>query len=118
MVNNILTTCTANNSNHNLQSMVIRNGMTAKVTNTLTGTVQVANQFPASLTTLILKTLCQTMLMIACRMNLMLIGQVKLNRYRLIRCSSGRTRMWANAQPDGRPAEHRWCPLFNAAKFG
>ena len=23
--------------------------------------------------------------------------------------------MWANAQPDGRPAEHRWCPLFNAA---
>ena len=27
-------------------------------------------------------------------------------------------RMWANAQPDGRPAKHRWCPLFNAAKFG
>jgi len=27
------------------------------------------------------------------------------------------TRMWA-AQPDGRPAEHRWRPLFNAAKFG
>jgi len=25
--------------------------------------------------------------------------------------------MWANAQPDGRPAEHRWHPLFNAAKF-
>jgi len=23
--------------------------------------------------------------------------------------------MWANAQRDGRPAEHRWCPLFNAA---
>jgi len=23
------------------------------------------------------------------------------------------TRMWANAQPDGRPAEHRWRPLFN-----
>jgi len=22
--------------------------------------------------------------------------------------------MWANAQGDGRPAEHRWCPLFNA----
>ena len=22
--------------------------------------------------------------------------------------------MWANAQPDGRPAEHRWRPLFNA----
>jgi len=29
-----------------------------------------------------------------------------------------RTRMWANAQPDGRPVEHRWHPLFNAAKFG
>jgi len=26
--------------------------------------------------------------------------------------------MWANAQRDGHPAEHRWCPLFNAAKFG
>jgi len=28
------------------------------------------------------------------------------------------TEMWANAQRDGRPAEHRWHPLFNAAKFG
>ena len=28
------------------------------------------------------------------------------------------TRMWANAQPDGRPAKRRWRPLFNAAKFG
>jgi len=26
--------------------------------------------------------------------------------------------MWANAQRDGRPAEHRRCPLFNATKFG
>ena len=26
--------------------------------------------------------------------------------------------MWANAQRDGRPAEHRWRPLFSAAKFG
>ena len=26
--------------------------------------------------------------------------------------------MWASAQPDGRPAEYRWRPLFNAAKFG
>jgi len=25
--------------------------------------------------------------------------------------------MWANAQPDGRPAEYRWRPLFNAAKL-
>jgi len=26
--------------------------------------------------------------------------------------------MWANGQRDGRPAEYRWRPLFNAAKFG
>ena len=26
--------------------------------------------------------------------------------------------MWANAQRDGRPVEHMWRPLFNAAKFG
>jgi len=25
------------------------------------------------------------------------------------------TRMWANAQRDGRPAKYRWRPLFNAA---
>ena len=25
--------------------------------------------------------------------------------------------MWTNAQRDGRPADHRWRPLFNAAKF-
>jgi len=28
------------------------------------------------------------------------------------------TKMWGNAQRDGRPAECRWSPLFNAAKFG
>ena len=28
-----------------------------------------------------------------------------------------KTRMWANAQRDGRPAEHRWRPLFNVAKL-
>jgi len=28
------------------------------------------------------------------------------------------TRMWANAQRDGRPAEYRWRPLFNDTKFG
>ena len=27
------------------------------------------------------------------------------------------TTMWANAQRDGRPAEYRWRPLFNDAKF-
>jgi len=26
--------------------------------------------------------------------------------------------MWANAQRDGRPADYRWRPMFNAAKFG
>jgi len=28
------------------------------------------------------------------------------------------TRMWANAQRDGRLAKYRWRPLFNAANFG
>ena len=28
------------------------------------------------------------------------------------------TRMWANAQRDGRRVERRWRPLFNAANFG
>jgi len=31
---------------------------------------------------------------------------------------NNKTRMWANAQPDGRPAKYRWRPLFNVAKFG
>jgi len=26
--------------------------------------------------------------------------------------------MWADAQRDGRPADYRWRPLFNAIKFG
>ena len=34
------------------------------------------------------------------------------------RIGSSGTRMWANAQRDGRPAEYRWRPLFNATKFG
>ena len=28
------------------------------------------------------------------------------------------TRMWADAQRDGRPDDYRWRPLFNATKFG
>jgi len=36
----------------------------------------------------------------------------------IIRTVSYKTRMWANAQRNGRPAEYRWRPLFNAAKFG
>ena len=30
-------------------------------------------------------------------------------------CTAETTTMWANAQRDGRPAEHRWRPLCNAA---
>jgi len=44
-----------------------------------------------------------------------------LNRFEEIKRSlhfSDNARMWANAQRDGRPAEHRWRPLFHAAKFG
>jgi len=29
-----------------------------------------------------------------------------------------RLEMWANAKRDGRPAEYRWRPLFNAVTFG
>ena len=35
-----------------------------------------------------------------------------------VRQCINQTRMWANAQPDGRPAKHRWRLLFNATKFG
>jgi len=48
-------------------------------------------------------------LMILCSCDLM-----KYENYDYITQS----RMWANAQRDGRPAEYRWRPLFNAAKFG
>jgi len=33
-------------------------------------------------------------------------------------CNIYKLEMWANAQRDGRPAEYRWRPLFNATKFG
>jgi len=32
--------------------------------------------------------------------------------------NTDKTRMWANAQHDGRPSECRWHPVFNAANFG
>jgi len=32
--------------------------------------------------------------------------------------TKNKTRMWANAQRDGRPVEYRWRPLFNTAQFG
>jgi len=35
-----------------------------------------------------------------------------------IHVDATKTRMWANAQRDGRPAEYRWRPLCDAAKFG
>ena len=38
--------------------------------------------------------------------------------YQKTACSFYVTIMWANAQRDDRPAEYRWRPLFNAAKFG
>jgi len=41
--------------------------------------------------------------------------KMKFNRKRQ---SKNKLEMWANAQRDGRPAEHRRHPLFNAAKFG
>jgi len=43
-------------------------------------------------------------------------GPLTLNL--LIKQQIGLPRMWANAQRDGRPAECRWRPLFNAANFG
>jgi len=39
-------------------------------------------------------------------------------QYRQTNIKQNKLEMWANAQRDGRPAEHRWRPLFNAAKFG
>jgi len=42
----------------------------------------------------------------------------KLNITQQKQTTQEKTRMWANAQRDGRPAEYRWRPLFNAAKFG
>jgi len=45
------------------------------------------------------------------------LSNVLSNRL-LVTGNRNNTRMWANAQPNGRPAEHRWRPLFNAAKFG
>jgi len=41
-----------------------------------------------------------------------------LRRLRLGEEKKKELEMWANAQRDGRPAEHRWRPLFNATKFG
>ena len=41
---------------------------------------------------------------------------------KILRCiqtdNGSKLSMWVNAQHDSRPAEYRWRPLFNAAKFG
>ena len=57
-------------------------------------------------------------------MSIVAIGHGRPSQLLLSSCTNGcqkvktqTTRMWANAQRDGRPAEHRWRPLFNAAKF-
>ena len=44
--------------------------------------------------------------------------QVAIRKEKKKKRQDENTRMWANAQRDVRPAEHRWRPLFNAAKFG
>ena len=36
----------------------------------------------------------------------------------IVRRITGKTRMWADAQRDGRPAKYGWHPLLNAAKLG
>ena len=41
-----------------------------------------------------------------------------INAHSTLWTKTRKTRMWANAQRDGRPAEYRWRRLFNAAKFG
>jgi len=38
-------------------------------------------------------------------------SSLKQNNFRI----NLKLEMWANAQRDGRPAEYRWHPLFNAA---
>jgi len=43
---------------------------------------------------------------------------LQLCRFICNTCSINPTRMWANAQRDGRPAEYRWRPLFNATTSG
>jgi len=44
--------------------------------------------------------------------------QIGRNKFRQLVQLQLQLEMWANAQRDGTPAEHRWRPLFNAAKFG
>jgi len=57
--------------------------------------------------------MCGSMVDIQSAMRRLRLGEENKERQK-----EDRTRMWANAQRDGRHAEHRWRPLFNAAKFG
>ena len=44
------------------------------------------------------------------------VAEIRVTMTRAMKGSTNEiTRMWANAQRDGRPAEHRWRPLFSAA---
>jgi len=56
---------------------------------------------------------CPTFLIVLHRRCTYTINQPECNSRKLFQ-----TRMWANAQRDGRPAKYRWHPLFNAAKYG
>ena len=42
---------------------------------------------------------------------------IKGNTYIICGLFYTKLEMWANAQPDGRPAEYRWRPLLNAANW-
>ena len=44
-----------------------------------------------------------------------LITAVIIQFYSFKKNSYIKLEVWANAQPDGRPAKYRWRPLFNAA---
>jgi len=56
--------------------------------------------------------------MILVRTNQIKSNQIYFEAQNMKETKQMKTRMWANAQPDGRPAKYRWRPLFNAAKFG
>jgi len=46
------------------------------------------------------------------------LSQISLTYIYITQITQIKLEMWANAQRDGRPAEYRRRPLFNAAKFG
>jgi len=45
------------------------------------------------------------------------IKQILMPRHNTIQYNT-KSRMWANAKRDVRPAEYMWRPLFNPARFG